>query len=176
MDDEFKKKILELYSEYDVVHGPYTRKQDSRKICRLCIKCGKCTTRTLSKLTLEVNINRKLTENETCDHIDENKTNDHPDNLQVLSLSENIKKGHREGALYFPIASFENRYKPKGVLNCNNKLTEKQVKEIRSLGNEFDESKKQFIHSQQKIADMYNCSRENIKQILNYDTWVWLED
>lgn len=43
----------------------------------------------VAKLVLEVKLGRKLIGNETVDHIDGDKTNDNPDNLQVLSLAIN---------------------------------------------------------------------------------------
>lgn len=44
----------------------------------------------VAKLLLEIKLGRILVGNETVDHIDGDKTNDNPDNLRVLSLSENV--------------------------------------------------------------------------------------
>jgi hypothetical protein len=43
----------------------------------------------LAKIILEVKLGRVLIGTETVDHIDGDKSNDHPDNLRVLSLSNN---------------------------------------------------------------------------------------
>ena len=43
----------------------------------------------VAKLLLEIKLGRILVGNETVDHIDGDKSNDSPDNLRVLSLSEN---------------------------------------------------------------------------------------
>lgn len=78
------------------IYGPYKRK-DGRKHIILRFKMGKgCSggnlTYSYSKFLLEMKIGRKLLKNETCDHKDEDFTNDSFDNLQVLTRKENINK------------------------------------------------------------------------------------
>src|SRR5690606_36242053 len=84
--------ILALYPEYTKVYGPYTRK-DSRRILVFTGPGGR-TTRQLAKVILEIKLGRRLINDETVDHIDGNVLNDSSDNLQVLSLADNIKKSN----------------------------------------------------------------------------------
>jgi len=97
MDLEFKTKLLALYPLFDKVTGPYIRK-DGRK--HLCLNNSKLSrgdpnkTRTLSypKALVEVREGRKLMDNETADHIDEDFTNDYISNLQILTRVDNAIK------------------------------------------------------------------------------------
>jgi hypothetical protein len=49
-----------------------------------------------ARYLLGVSLGRFLTEEETVDHIDNNKTNDSLDNLQILSKAENIIKAGKQ--------------------------------------------------------------------------------
>lgn len=97
MDNDFKQKLLALYPAYDRVTGPYQRKDGRKHICLNNSSKSKgdpLKTRTLSypKALMEVKENRRLNENETVDHKDEDYTNDNLDNLQILSRTENAIK------------------------------------------------------------------------------------
>ena len=77
-----------------LVYGPYTRK-DNRKVVVLYEKdksIPRHTSISYAKYLLEIKIGRLLEPHETADHIDEDKTNDDPANLQILSLVENVRK------------------------------------------------------------------------------------
>ena len=93
MDKEEADRVLELYPEFTKIYGPYVYK-DNRK--RVVLYDGKrCSSRQLAKVRLEIKLGRRLIEGETVDHIDEDYTNDDPDNLQLLSQSKNATKSHR---------------------------------------------------------------------------------
>lgn len=97
MNDEFKLSLLILYPEFDKVTGPYLRKDGRKHLClnnSKLSKGNKNKTKTLSypKALVEVRDNRRLLNNETVDHIDEDFTNDAIDNLQILSRMENAEK------------------------------------------------------------------------------------
>ena len=77
-----------------LIYGPYIDKRDNRKICEVKYKTGVKTT-LYARYKLEKHLGRALTKYETVDHIDEDPTNDRLSNLQVLSLSENVKKSMR---------------------------------------------------------------------------------
>lgn len=47
------------------------------------------TTMSYARYEMSVKLKRKLLKHEHVDHKDENKVNDHPDNLQILSSLEN---------------------------------------------------------------------------------------
>lgn len=86
----YNDKIVNCYETFNKIQGRYYT----------CIKFLS-NVRHISRLTatwrLEVLLGRKLKSknnggNETCDHIDGDKTNDEPHNLQVLSNKINTKK------------------------------------------------------------------------------------
>lgn len=91
MKKSFIKKVLEIYTEYISVYGPYTRK-DGRKIIVLYDGKNKRTTKQFARIKMEVFLGRKLTNGETVDHIDRDVKNDKLNNLQVLSREEHSKK------------------------------------------------------------------------------------
>ena len=73
--------------------GPYTRK-DKRKHFVVYYSDGTKGSKSYPKWLLEQKLGRSLEHWETTDHVDEDKTNDELENLQVLSLSDNSKKHH----------------------------------------------------------------------------------
>lgn len=91
-----KNKLLELYPEYTSVLGPYKRK-DNRKHFILnksyLSKGSKNKLKTISfpKAVMEINLGKRLLQNETVDHIDRNKENDNSDNLQILDRKQHCK-------------------------------------------------------------------------------------
>ena len=74
-----------------IIYGPYIR-SDGRKHIIIHHPCGRKQTKSYSKHLLEQKIGRELVGDETCDHIDEDFTNDDPGNLQVLSRPVNAAK------------------------------------------------------------------------------------
>ena len=98
MDDKERKAVLELYPEFRKVYGPYLRNDGRNTVVFYDGK--RQTSKQLARVRLEVKLGRRLTEQETVDHIDENYGNDHPDNLQVLSKSDNAAKSHRKDGRY----------------------------------------------------------------------------
>jgi len=73
------------------IYGPYTRK-DGRQVI-VCYENGKRKTISYPKYLLEKKLGRKLLPDETCDHINNDSTDNRLDNLQVLSRADNAKKG-----------------------------------------------------------------------------------
>lgn len=71
--------------------GPYTRK-DGRKHFVVYYSDGTRGSKSYPKWLVEQKIGRTLESWETADHINEDKTDDRLENLQVLSLSDNVKK------------------------------------------------------------------------------------
>jgi hypothetical protein len=93
MNETVKKQILTLYTEYDRVYGPYLRKSDGRRILSLSkIGTKGSTAKQYGRFLLEIKLNRRLSKNETVDHIDGDFTNDNSDNLQLLTRVENSAK------------------------------------------------------------------------------------
>ncbi len=66
--------------------------KENRKM--VCLYKDVNTRKTISyaRYLLSVKLGRELTDKETADHIDENKTNDSIENLQILSIEENRNK------------------------------------------------------------------------------------
>lgn len=73
------------------IYGPYKRK-DKRSILILYVSKRDKTTISLPKHIMECYLDRKLTENETIDHIDGNVENNSIANFQVLGRLENTDK------------------------------------------------------------------------------------
>lgn len=76
------------------INGPYvhtTGKLKGRRYINI-IDGSKKTTMLYSRYLMQEHLGRTLLPSEHVDHIDEDKTNDNIDNLQILSLSENAKK------------------------------------------------------------------------------------
>ena len=87
-------------------------------------------------------------------HIDGNKLNNIPENLEWCTYQENTKHAVDTGLLV----------KPKGELNGSSKLTEKQVIEIRKLyetGN----------YKQVELAEMYGLHKQYVNLIIHRRRW-----
>ena len=130
MQIELKRKILDLYPEFDRITGPSIAKDNRARVGLRNTKTGEKTVRQLAKVKLEVRIGRRLVEDETVDHVDEDKTNDDSDNLQLLSHSENARKssiGNKRSLGY----KQTNEQKRSGSKNGMALLDENKVKEMR---------------------------------------------
>lgn len=80
-----------MYGEEWNAYGPYISNQDGR--ARIVLYDGKKRkTRQYAKILIEIKLGRLLNDTETVDHIDEDKTNDDVDNLQILTKEENSFK------------------------------------------------------------------------------------
>ena len=66
--------------------------KENRKI--VCLYCDNNTRKTISyaRYLMSIKLGRELTDEETVDHIDNDKTNDSMDNIQILTIDENINK------------------------------------------------------------------------------------
>lgn len=87
-------------------------------------------------------------------HKDGNKLNNNINNLEWLSVSENLKHAHRTGLI-------DN----KGSKNPNHKLTEADILQIRKL---FPPA---FDYTQVDIARIYNVNKGQISCIIKRKTW-----
>lgn len=87
-------------------------------------------------------------------HIDCVRDNNHVDNLEWISQSQNTRYAFLKG-----------NKSQKGEKNNRSKLTMEKVNEIRKFKQNNDHL------SQQEIADHFNLKRENVKDIINYKTW-----
>ncbi len=84
--------ILELYPEYTDV-TEYPPNSDGRYRVRLFNRLTRTQSiKQRSRVLLEVLLGRRLLDDETVDHIDEDPTNDNWYNLQPLSLVNNAKR------------------------------------------------------------------------------------
>lgn len=72
------------------IYGPYTRKDGRQHV--IIYENGKRRTISYPKYLLQKKLRRELDSEETCDHIDNDFTNNSFENLQILSRSENAKK------------------------------------------------------------------------------------
>ena len=122
------------------IHGPYLRKDGRKHVC-IVHADGRKQTRSYPRLLLEQKLGRPLESWETVDHVDGNFRNDSPENLRVLTLSDNAKRGWVTGKNHGTPWSEETRLKlsslNSGVGNPKSKLSEEQVKYIRSKSNYY---------------------------------------
>ncbi len=72
------------------VYGPYTRRDGRQHV--VIVKDNNRRTVSYPKYLLEQKLNRPLLPTETCDHINGDFTDNRPENLQVLSRSDNTRK------------------------------------------------------------------------------------
>jgi hypothetical protein len=93
-------------------------------------------------------------------HKDGVKRNNHPNNLEVVTQSENEKHAYKLG-----LKTTE------GIKNANAKLTENDVKCIRS----DYEIKKNYI-SQRELAKQYNVTQSVISNIVNHKRWSHVKE
>jgi len=77
--------VMDLYSNYKI-YGPYKNKKDNRLRVVLVNKSDPKDKKTISypKFIIENHIGRKLLENETIDHIDNDPLNNSIDNLRII--------------------------------------------------------------------------------------------
>lgn len=156
-------KLYEIYGDGALVLGPYIWKKNGRKIVDVKTLDGKTKTMLFGRLVLEIKIGRKLLDNETVDHIDEDSSNDSPCNLQVLSRSDNAKKSCNPHNLISWVKDENNRFKmseaKSGVLNVNSKLSEENISDIRSRNKFYGCYKlwaEEFNVTPVTISDAYN--------------------
>lgn len=74
------------------VYGPYERSDGRKHVILYDPDTKKRRTVSYPKFLLEQKLGRELAENETADHVDEDFTNDDPNNLQPLSRADNARK------------------------------------------------------------------------------------
>lgn len=80
------------------IYGPYKYKTGRKHIVLSYSKKEKFS-KPYARYLMEVYLGRLLDgRNETVDHIDGDKTNDVIENLQILTLSDNVKKSFRDGS------------------------------------------------------------------------------
>ena len=74
------------------INGPYTRKTDYRQFMVIIHDDGSRTTKSYARFLIEKHLGRELSKEETVDHINGDRTDDRLENLQVLSVRENMTK------------------------------------------------------------------------------------
>lgn len=130
-----KEKIIDLYGCKNVL-GPYME-SDGRRRCVLYFGVGKTTSKAYARLLIEASLGRKLLDGEQVDHIDGNRKNDSPENLQVLSYQE---------------------HKAKSALEQSIKQSRKVLMECPVCGDDFKVSRWRL-----KVTEVPCCSRKCAK-------------
>lgn len=88
-----------LYSKY-TVYGPYTRKDGRQHIILYNKNTHKRKTLSYPRYLMEIKLQRYLRKTETVDHKNDNYLDNDINNLQILSLGDNIRKSHSKRKLY----------------------------------------------------------------------------
>ena len=86
-----REKIAD--NSYMRIYGPYKRKDGRKHV--ILVEGKKKTTLSYPRLVMAKHLGRDLLPTETVDHIDNDFTNDTIENLQLLSLIDNVKKNHK---------------------------------------------------------------------------------
>lgn len=92
-DDKSCKSSSLLPRTITTFYGPYKRK-DGRKHFVVFYSDGKRGSLSYPRYLMERHLGRKLLPSETVDHINNDETDDRIENLQILSLADNIRKRH----------------------------------------------------------------------------------
>jgi len=76
------------------IYGPYLDNSNGRKYVRIVWNEDGSHYKTMSyaRYLVSLEVGRELTKEETVDHVDGNYTNNNIDNLEIVSLSVNIKR------------------------------------------------------------------------------------
>ena len=119
------------------------------------IQWGRGKSQFIHRLIIEYKIGRKIIKGESCHHIDKNKLNNHPDNLQFFEFFNEHMKFHK------PVWSKESRLKlsnsTKGIIKRT--TTQKEKYRLSKLG------KKSPSYKHGKLCGVY--IRKNGKRIYN---------
>ena len=130
----YAPKPFEGYKLYVVYH----KKEQRRYACLVdCDNSKERFTITYAKYLMSVKLGRRLDACEQVDHIDDNKLNDAIENLQILSLGDNVRKSHPGPVLVTLVCSYcekvftRNKWKHKKGVNvcCGNMCAGKLLKE-----------------------------------------------
>lgn len=80
----------------DFISGyTFAHKKERRTYVVLVRPNGTKSCTAYARYLMSVKLGRKLSRSEQVDHIDEDKTNDSIDNLQVITQKENLAKNHK---------------------------------------------------------------------------------
>lgn len=153
-----EEKILEIYPEFDTIKENKRSKDGRIRVTLSNSKTKITTTKQKAKLVLESKLERRLTENETVDHIDNDKTNDDVSNLQILSREENARKGALGNTHCLGYKQSED-VKRKGTKNGMSKLTEEQVLNARISYKNKEKTKAQLMEE-------LNMSDKGLRNVL----------
>ena len=113
----------------------------------------------LHRYVMECYLGRKLKSNELVHHKDGDKLNNHIDNLEYVTRSENILHAYKTG-LETP---------QHGSKNGNSKLTESDVIQIRKYVKDYPGR----YYGRKTLAEKYGVSEAHIKDIVNNRRGIW---
>lgn len=85
-----KNLISRLYNGIHTIYGPYIAKDNRRRV--ILYDGLRRITRQYAKLKMEIKLGRRISSNETVDHMDRDTLNDKYTNLQILDRSTHVKK------------------------------------------------------------------------------------
>ena len=81
------------------VYGPYWHKQEGRRIVFVLWKGKPRTSTSYARYLMSVKLGRILEPSEQVDHINNDKTDDRIENLQILNHAENVEKSAKGRAM-----------------------------------------------------------------------------
>lgn len=178
MDSHFVECLLNLYPEFERVYGPYLRK-DGRQHVLLHTTINNRRTLSWPKAILEVKLGRRLVGSETTDHINDDFTDDSPENLQVLSRTANSEKPFITGLRdKNALANFG-----RTSSECQRRSLQMQgARNIRSQLSDDDATHLLHLHEGQRlttkdraqICQQYGCSDRALRNLLKHVSYSHL--
>ncbi|QBQ74585.1 endonuclease [Burkholderia phage BcepSauron] len=169
------KKLSGVYGHEIRIIGPYVDKRNGRKLVDIKgapRSSGINKTVQLARARLEVKLGRRLVDDETVDHKNNDCTDDRPSNLQLLTHAENSAKQTKETRSRSAEASrtaearSANSKRNTGEKNQAAVLTDTEVKRFRTLFSKGKMTVKQI----EDASELTNRSVRNMLDGLSYKT------
>lgn len=168
-NSELKIEILKLYKGSKRVDGPYLHTNKDRLFMQVCFKGRKHISKQRAKFKMEVKLGKILPRNITVNHKDGNAMNDKYSNLELISLSENIKHAHATGIMdkAYKVTRKRMMYNTlgQGDRNGQAKFLNSEVKLYRKMALNLS-SKKDRSKFMRRIAKLHSCSERTVRNAL----------
>lgn len=165
---EFIKKDSKRYFMEESFLNPY-KSQQGYMYVKLC-KLGKCKEFRVHRLVALTFIsNDHPEESPVVNHKDGNKINNHVDNLEWVSYSENSLHAHRTGLM--PKSNANKHGNHQGEKHWGAKLTDEKVMFIRK-----NTRKNGGKYTNSELSKLVGISTSVVSNIINFKSWKHIGD
>lgn len=135
------RTLIQLEYPYnnDWAKGYLNTNSEGRKTITLYNSHKNRSSTQYARYLLSVSLKRYLTKEEQVDHIDNDKTNDNINNLQILSLKENVSKSNKKPDVYLicPVCYITFKRTLKQLRGQKHKLKDNKVCCSRTCGGKY---------------------------------------